>query len=102
TVDSEETKDEGEDRLIQRQIGVVIGRRVHKESNEEDLDHSKKLKGIETLSVAAQFMIDMKKIRKASRNEIIIQRRSKGPGEGSSVIPEVPDGPSDSSSSPLF
>ncbi|GKD30515.1 hypothetical protein Tco_1241293 [Tanacetum coccineum] len=71
---------------------------VIKESNEEDLDHSKKLKGIETLSVAAQFMIDMKKIRKASRNEIIIQRRSKGPSEGSSVIPEVPDGPSDSSS----
>ncbi|GJZ39603.1 hypothetical protein Tco_0586166 [Tanacetum coccineum] len=63
TVDSEEIEDE-EDRLIRRQTGVVIGRQVHKDSDEENLDHSKKLKGIKTLPAAAQFMIDMKKSRK--------------------------------------
>ncbi|GJY29632.1 hypothetical protein Tco_0405399 [Tanacetum coccineum] len=74
---SEETDDEEEGRLIARQTGVVIGRRVHKDSDEEDLDHSKKLKGIETLLLL--------------HNSCTC--------EGSRVLPEVPDGPSGSSSS---
>ncbi|GJS26724.1 hypothetical protein Tco_0487344 [Tanacetum coccineum] len=45
TVDSEETKEEDEIPLVRRQIVVVIGRQVHQESDEEALDHSKKLKG---------------------------------------------------------
>ncbi|GJY02692.1 hypothetical protein Tco_0360844 [Tanacetum coccineum] len=56
TVDSEETYDEEEGRLNIRQIGIVIGRGVNKESDEETLDDSKKMKGIETLSTTAQFM----------------------------------------------
>nr|GEV19339.1 hypothetical protein [Tanacetum cinerariifolium] len=48
-VDSKKT-DEDEFHLNERQTGIVIGRRVHKESEEETLDHSKKLKGIETFA----------------------------------------------------
>ncbi|GJY57100.1 hypothetical protein Tco_0456215 [Tanacetum coccineum] len=81
TVDSEEIEDE-EDRLIRRQTGVVIGRQVHKDSDEENLDHSKKLKGIKTLPAAAQFMIDMKKSRKRMWHSI-----GKGPYER----PMIPD-----------
>nr|GEX14597.1 hypothetical protein [Tanacetum cinerariifolium] len=42
---------------------------------------------------------DMKTTTKASKNYYIIQQRPKVPGEGSSVIPEVPDGLNDSSGS---
>nr|GFA85890.1 hypothetical protein [Tanacetum cinerariifolium] len=48
--DLEETEDEEEILLIQRQTGVVIGRQAHKVSNEENLDESMKMKGIEMLS----------------------------------------------------
>ncbi|GJZ84141.1 hypothetical protein Tco_0649480 [Tanacetum coccineum] len=99
TVDSQDKEDKKEDRLIQRQTGVVIGKQVHKDSDEENLDHSKKLKGIETLSIATQFMIDMKKSRKASKDDFILQQCPKGSGEVSRVIPEVHDEPSGSSSS---
>ncbi|GJS94317.1 hypothetical protein Tco_0801285 [Tanacetum coccineum] len=54
TIYSEETKHEEEIPLIQRQTGVVIGRQAHKDSDEGTLDHSKKLKGVEALSDAAQ------------------------------------------------
>nr|GEY23907.1 hypothetical protein [Tanacetum cinerariifolium] len=47
-----------------------------------------------SLSVAAQFMIDMKKSRKASKDAFLLQQRPKGSGEGSGVIPEVLDEPS--------
>ncbi|GJT83878.1 hypothetical protein Tco_1058220 [Tanacetum coccineum] len=67
--------------------------------NQPDKDHSKKLKGIETLSAIVQFMIYMKESRKASKDDFILQQRHKGSGEGFGVIPEVPDGPSGSSSS---
>ncbi|GKA98004.1 hypothetical protein Tco_0825898 [Tanacetum coccineum] len=93
--DSEDTKDKEEIPLIQRQTGVVIGRHAHKDSDEHDLDHSKKLKGIETLYEAAQFMINMKKLRKASKDDFILQQRSKGSCKGSGVILEVPDESSD-------
>ncbi|GJX27755.1 hypothetical protein Tco_0235834 [Tanacetum coccineum] len=69
-VDSEETGDKEEGRLSARQTGIVIGRGVYKESDEETLDHSKKLKG-----------------------------HPKGPGEGSSSVLANPDEPNDSSSS---
>ncbi|GJX52137.1 hypothetical protein Tco_0280506 [Tanacetum coccineum] len=63
TVDSKETEEEDEIPLVRRQNGVVIGRQVHQESDEEALDHSKKLKGVERI----------------------------GSGEGSGVTIEVPD-----------
>ncbi|GJU31365.1 hypothetical protein Tco_1174954 [Tanacetum coccineum] len=48
TVDYEETEEDDETPLIRRrQTGVVISSGVHQETNEEALDHSKKLKGIE-------------------------------------------------------
>ncbi|GKC26837.1 hypothetical protein Tco_1034131, partial [Tanacetum coccineum] len=62
--DFEETEEEDEIPLVQRQTRVVIGRQVHQESDEEALDHSKKLKGVERI----------------------------GSGEGSGVTIEVPDG----------
>nr|GFB28822.1 hypothetical protein [Tanacetum cinerariifolium] len=75
TIDSEETNDEEEGCLIARQTGVVIRRRVHKESDEEDLDHSTKLKGIKTLLLLHNSC------------------------EGFGVLLEVPDGPNGSFSS---
>ncbi|GKB86054.1 hypothetical protein Tco_0958326, partial [Tanacetum coccineum] len=68
-----------------------IGRQTYKDSDKEDLDHSKKLKGIETLSDVAQFMINMKKTRKASKDDFLLQQHSKGSCEGSGVIPEIPN-----------
>nr|GEV24140.1 hypothetical protein [Tanacetum cinerariifolium] len=77
-IDSEETEDEEEITLIRRQTGVVIGRQAYKDSDEEDLDHSKKLKGIKTLSDAAQFMVNIKKARKTSKDGFILQQHFKG------------------------
>ncbi|GKG43191.1 hypothetical protein Tco_0479875, partial [Tanacetum coccineum] len=85
--------------LIARQTGIVIGRGVHKELDEGTLDHLKKMKGIETLSNDAQFMLDMKKARGASKDDFILQQHPKGPDEGSGMIPEAPDVPSGSSGS---
>ncbi|GKD29264.1 hypothetical protein Tco_1240042 [Tanacetum coccineum] len=74
-------------------------RGVYKESKEGTLDHSKKLKGIKTLSSSTQYLVDMKKPMKASKDNFILKQHTKGPDEGSGVIPEVPDGLSDSSDS---
>nr|GFC40902.1 hypothetical protein [Tanacetum cinerariifolium] len=68
-------------------------------SQEGTLDHSKKLKGIKTLSSAAQYLVDMKTPTKISKDDFILQQCSKGIGEGCCVIPEVPDWPSDRSDS---
>nr|GEX84383.1 retrovirus-related Pol polyprotein from transposon TNT 1-94 [Tanacetum cinerariifolium] len=46
---------------------------------------------------AAQYLIDLTKASKASRNKYILQQRPKGLGDGSSVIPETPNDQSDSS-----
>ncbi|GKD14049.1 hypothetical protein Tco_1198456 [Tanacetum coccineum] len=97
-VDSEET-DEDEVHLNKRHNGIVIGRLVHKESKEGTLDHLKKPKGIETLSSAAQYLVDMKKSTKASKEDFILKQCPKGPGEGSSIVLDNLDEPSDSSSS---
>nr|GEX35784.1 hypothetical protein [Tanacetum cinerariifolium] len=96
-VDSEETKNE-EDRLIRRQSGVIIGRHINKESDEGSMDHSKKLKGVETLSDAAQYLLDIKTATKASKNDFICKPCIKGLAEGFGMIQEVPDGLRGSSS----
>ncbi|GJT02763.1 hypothetical protein Tco_0823932 [Tanacetum coccineum] len=44
-------------------------------------------------------IVDMKTSTKASKDNFILKQRTKGPGEGSGVILEVPDGLSDSSDS---
>ncbi|GKE76831.1 hypothetical protein Tco_1542951, partial [Tanacetum coccineum] len=116
-VDSKEIDEEPPVR--RRPTGVVIGREVRNESDDEGLDHSKKLKGLETLSEVAQFQLNIKKALKASKDDFYIQHRlQRGSGEGSGVtlevldelthkssnevagvISEVPDEPNDYSSS---
>ncbi|GKG14969.1 hypothetical protein Tco_0354569, partial [Tanacetum coccineum] len=101
-VDSKGTDEEEVKPLIKRRfIGVSIGREAYQRTKEEEVrfDHSKKMKGLETLSVAAQFKLDMKKAQKASKVNFIILQHPKGSSEESGVTPEVPDEPSDASSS---
>ncbi|GKA56917.1 hypothetical protein Tco_0755989 [Tanacetum coccineum] len=99
TLEETET-DEEEHQLNKRQTGIVIGRGVHIKIDEETLDQSTmKLKGVETMSSTAQFLLDMKKVKKASKDDYTIQQHPKGPGEGSIIVPYIPDEPSDSSSS---
>nr|GEX87672.1 hypothetical protein [Tanacetum cinerariifolium] len=74
--------------LLTKKCVKVVMEKIQTDSDEEDLYHSKKLKGIETLSDVAQFMINMKKTRKASKHDFIFKQRSKGSGKGSDVIPE--------------
>ncbi|GJW99648.1 hypothetical protein Tco_0183562 [Tanacetum coccineum] len=71
-----------------------------KKTNEEEVeplrvDHSKKLKGLETLSTAAQLKLDMKKAQKANKDEFFIQQHSKGSSEGYSVHHKVMTGTDD-------
>ncbi|GJX95004.1 hypothetical protein Tco_0349590 [Tanacetum coccineum] len=77
--DSEETEEEDEIPLVQRQTGIVISSQAHQESNEESLDHFKKLKGVERMSETIEFL--------------------KGLNKGSGVTPIVTDEPSGSLSS---
>ncbi|GJR28932.1 hypothetical protein Tco_1105164 [Tanacetum coccineum] len=63
------------------QSSHVIRREVTKESNERTLDQSNKLKGVETISSTAQYLLDMKKATKVSKDDFIIQQRPKGPDE---------------------
>ncbi|GJX11793.1 hypothetical protein Tco_0201652 [Tanacetum coccineum] len=63
---------------------------VDSEETEED-EEQLKLKGLETLSEAVQFKLNMKKARKASRHEFFKQQCPRGSGEGSGITPEVPD-----------
>ncbi|GJX92142.1 hypothetical protein Tco_0345468 [Tanacetum coccineum] len=88
--DFEETEEEDEIPLVQRQTRVVIGRQVHQESDEEALDHSKKLKGVERMSETTEFLLQLKKAKKAKRPKC---------NKGLSVTLVVPDEPSGSSSS---
>ncbi|GJZ87346.1 hypothetical protein Tco_0658956 [Tanacetum coccineum] len=53
------------------------------ETDDEEEGHLNKLKGVETLSSAAQFLVDMKTATKASKDDFILKQRPKGPGEGS-------------------
>ncbi|GJV90262.1 hypothetical protein Tco_1538075 [Tanacetum coccineum] len=92
--DFKETEEEEVVPLVQkRSIGVVIGEKAHQESKveEERIDNSEKLKGLETLYVAAQLKLDIKKALKASKDDFYIQKRSKGSSEGSDITPEFHD-----------
>nr|GEU49383.1 hypothetical protein [Tanacetum cinerariifolium] len=87
-----ESKENDEEPLVIRiRTGVLIGREVRSESDNEGLDHLKKLKGLETLSEAAQFKLNMEKARKASIYDFFFQQRPRGSGEGFGVTSEVPD-----------
>ncbi|GJU86448.1 hypothetical protein Tco_1293994 [Tanacetum coccineum] len=58
-VDSEETKDEADDRVIQRRpTGVIIGGPVRKVFDEEKLDHSQKLKAESKKAVVEEKQAD--------------------------------------------
>ncbi|GJV38658.1 hypothetical protein Tco_1411135 [Tanacetum coccineum] len=70
TVDSEETKEEDEIPLVQRQTKVIIGRRVHQESDEEALDHFKKLKGVERMSETTKYLLEMKQAQKSKQTRL--------------------------------
>ncbi|GJY74060.1 reverse transcriptase domain-containing protein [Tanacetum coccineum] len=73
--------------------GIVIGGEGHRESDEEEFDQLKKLKGLETLSKAIQF-----KVTSEVTDELTLKSSNKGAG----VILEVPDEPSDYSNSSSF
>ncbi|GJT55691.1 hypothetical protein Tco_0990745 [Tanacetum coccineum] len=91
---------EEDNRLIQRRpTSVVIGGSVHKVSDEDKLDHSQKLKGIETLSKLAQYILDMKTTSKASKLDYRIQQQSQGSSKGAGIILEVLDEPKGNSGS---
>ncbi|GKB95940.1 hypothetical protein Tco_0982077, partial [Tanacetum coccineum] len=90
--DSEETEEEYEILLVHKQTGVIISRKVHQESIEDALDHSKKLKGVERMYETAKFLAQLKQAEKARKQDFILQQRPRGSGEGSGVTPEVPDG----------
>ncbi|GJR27978.1 hypothetical protein Tco_1104210 [Tanacetum coccineum] len=93
-VDSEETDvDEVKPLVRHRFTEVSIDKEADQRTvdEEERVDYSKKLKGLETLYAAAQFKLDMTKAKKAKKNDFFIQQCSKGSGKGSGVTPEVPD-----------
>ncbi|GJY96272.1 hypothetical protein Tco_0512633 [Tanacetum coccineum] len=83
------SKGKNSKRLRRRPTGVVIDGEAHRESDEEEVDHLMKLKGIEMLSTAAQFNegSDM-------ALEVLDGQSLKGLNEGSGVIPTIPDEPS--------
>ncbi|GKE12485.1 hypothetical protein Tco_1416036, partial [Tanacetum coccineum] len=93
-----ETKvDEEERQLNERHSSLVIGREVNKETDEgTPVYTTMKLKGVKNVSCTIQFLLDMKKASKESKNKYILQQCPKGPGEGSSVVPDTPDDQSDS------
>ncbi|GJS14075.1 hypothetical protein Tco_0408547 [Tanacetum coccineum] len=72
-VDSEMTEEDEEPLVRTRLSGVSIGGDARIESEEEGVDYSQKLKGLETISEAAQFKLNMKKARKANRHDFFIQ-----------------------------
>ncbi|GJU86646.1 retrovirus-related pol polyprotein from transposon TNT 1-94 [Tanacetum coccineum] len=65
--DSEETEKD-EEPLIRRQTtGIIFSKEVRRYPDEERVDHSMKLKGLEALSESAQLKVDLKKARKSSK-----------------------------------
>ncbi|GJT72028.1 hypothetical protein Tco_1031314 [Tanacetum coccineum] len=88
----EETEDDEEEPLVRRRpTGVVIGREFHRESEKESLDHSKKLKEMEILSTVVQLKIVLKKAKRSSKDDFILQQCLRVSGEGFGVALEVPD-----------
>nr|GEU32401.1 ribonuclease H-like domain-containing protein [Tanacetum cinerariifolium] len=78
----EEIDDHEVQPLTQRSTGVMIGRKDLKKIGKEALDHSQKLKGIETLFDVAQLILDTKKETKASKLEYQPQQQSIGSVKG--------------------
>nr|GEV79350.1 hypothetical protein [Tanacetum cinerariifolium] len=74
--------------VIQEHLSVLVNKTV---------DSSKKLKGIELLSDAAQLEIDTQKAIKAGRHESRFHHQSGGSSEGASLVPEVSDEPTEKS-----
>ncbi|GJU16250.1 hypothetical protein Tco_1144216 [Tanacetum coccineum] len=86
----ERETDEDKEPLVRTRLsGIDIGREAHRESKEERVDHSKELKGLETLSKSAQFQLHIMRERKASRHDFFIQQHPRGSGEGSGLTPEM-------------
>ncbi|GJZ28738.1 hypothetical protein Tco_0573385 [Tanacetum coccineum] len=73
-----------ERRLYETHASHVIGREA-----------KEKLKGIETLSIVAKLLSDVKTATRASKKDYKIQQHPKGSSEGSDVIPEAPNDPRD-------
>ncbi|GKE50282.1 hypothetical protein Tco_1481540, partial [Tanacetum coccineum] len=80
----ERETDEDKEPLVRTRLsGIDIGREAHRESKEERVDHSKELKGLETLSKPAQFQLHIMRERKASRHDFFIQQHPRGSDERS-------------------
>ncbi|GJU12446.1 hypothetical protein Tco_1134842 [Tanacetum coccineum] len=83
------------------EVADMLDSKEIEEKDEEALDHFKKLNRVERMTRTSEYLLEMKQARKASKQEFILKQHPKGPGEGSGVAPEVLDGPSGSSSSPI-
>ncbi|GJS77660.1 hypothetical protein Tco_0727541 [Tanacetum coccineum] len=67
--DSEETEKEDEIPLVRRQTGIVISSQAHQESDEESLDHFKKLKGVKRMSETIEFLVQLNGSLSSSSSE---------------------------------
>ncbi|GJS20764.1 hypothetical protein Tco_0449396, partial [Tanacetum coccineum] len=90
---SDEYDDEHEERLIRKKPTGVVIRDTPNVSTKKTLDQSKKLKGIEMLSEAAQLKANILKAIKASKRTYRIHQQSRGSSKGAGITPEVPDEP---------
>ncbi|GKE13539.1 hypothetical protein Tco_1417090, partial [Tanacetum coccineum] len=90
---SDEYDDEHEERLIRKKTTGVVIRDTPNVSTKKTLDQSKKLKGIEMLSEAAQLKANILKAIKASKRTYRIHQQSRGSSKGAGITPEVPDEP---------
>ncbi|GJY10460.1 hypothetical protein Tco_0378645 [Tanacetum coccineum] len=62
------------------------------EETEEEDEIPLKLKGVERMSETAKFLLQLKKAKKVSKRDFILQQQPKGSSEGSGVTPAVLDG----------
>ncbi|GKA50147.1 hypothetical protein Tco_0743220 [Tanacetum coccineum] len=75
-VDSEETREDKEPLVRTRLSRIAIGGKAYQESEEEKVDHSKKLKGLETLGSSEGFGVTPE-----VPNELVFKSLNKGAGE---------------------
>nr|GEX80332.1 hypothetical protein [Tanacetum cinerariifolium] len=74
-------------RLHERHTSLVISREVTQEADKGADDHpKKKLKGVATECDVAQSLLKLKEVIKATRNEYILKKIPKGPGEGDTPV----------------
>ncbi|GJS26612.1 hypothetical protein Tco_0487232 [Tanacetum coccineum] len=83
-------------RIRSKTVTEEVGQSKGIDDDEVDYEETKEdeeplLKGLETLSKAAQFQLHMRRAIKATRHDFFIQQRPRGPGKGSGVTLEVPD-----------